>query len=172
MNDPTTIATVDTVIRLVDRIGAPAAILAALVFLMVLLIRGPVTHLAGLVGNAAADLMRTATHFLTQASSTLGGLSGHVSLEHEKTRGIVEREGASTREHVSSEVRSLRDRVSTAENEMVRAVASSTGQHQAVRVADSLLSADEVSAPASKGPTTAAQGKRATVTTLPSAGTQ
>lgn len=97
-------------LTIVDRVGAPMAMLLALGWLAYVVVRGPVTRLAELAGGAFAGLCKAGVEYLTQATERLNSLPGHVSLEAERTRSHVTEECSHTREHVSEEVGRLRDR--------------------------------------------------------------
>ena len=133
------------VITLLDRFGTPLVVLGALVWLASLFVRGPAMQLARSLGDGFGALCKAGVGYLGEATAALRVLPSHVSLEAAgvrdtvkseaaATRELVQRDGESTRTHVTAAFTATRDRVSVAENEMVRAV---TGEHVAYGAAPS-----------------------------------
>jgi hypothetical protein len=117
----------DIIIRLADRFGTPLVLLGALLWLSYLFIRGPATVLAKSLGEGFGSLCKAGIGYLGEATKKLEGLPSHVSLEAAGVRETVRAEGSATRSHVTEVVEKLRDRVSTAENEIGNQVRAATG---------------------------------------------
>lgn len=104
--------------HLVDRLGAPMALVLLFGWLCYHAIRGPGMELARLLGGGFGDLCRAGVTYLGAATQKLEALPAHVSLEAAHVREVVKAEGTATREHVTGAVTALRDRVSAAESEI------------------------------------------------------
>jgi len=125
--------TTDNITSLVDRIGAPMALVLVILWVTHTAIKGPGMRLAELAGGALAELGKAAVTYLGAATQRIGELPAHVTAEAASTREAVHLEASATRAHVTEAVEKIRDRVSDAENEITRSV-SATGSHPAITV--------------------------------------
>lgn len=123
--------TTDNITHLVDRIGAPMALVLVILWVTHSAIKGPGMRLAELAGHALAELGKAGVAFLGAATARIGELPAHVTAEAVSTREAVRAEASATRAHVTDAVERIRDRVSDAENEITRSV-TATGSHPAI----------------------------------------
>lgn len=123
--------TTDNITSLVDRIGAPMALILVILWVTYTAIKGPGMRLAELAGGALAELAKAAVSYLGAATQRIGELPSHVTAEAVSTREVVRAEASATRAHVTDAVERIRDRVSDAENEITRSV-TATGSHPAI----------------------------------------
>ncbi|MEO5730275.1 MAG: hypothetical protein ABI134_35570 [Byssovorax sp.] len=105
-----------SLIAFLDRFGLPTVYLGVLAWLAWKTITGPLMVLA----QAGVAYLASATDSLNRT---------HV--EHVELKAHVSAESAATREHVTSRVEAIRDRVSAAENSIEGTVRTSTGEHRA-----------------------------------------
>jgi hypothetical protein len=100
--------------HLVDRLGAPMALVLLFGWLCYHAIRGPGMELARALGGGFGDLCKAGVTYLGAATQKLEALPAHVSLEAASVRDVVKTEHATTREHVTDAVAALRDQVQRA----------------------------------------------------------
>lgn len=123
--------TTDNISHMIDRIGAPMALMLVILWVTHSAIKGPGMRLAELAGQALAELAKAGVSYLGAATQRIGELPAHVTAEAVSTREAVRAEASATRAHVTEVAEKIRDRVSGAENEITRSV-TATGSHPAI----------------------------------------
>ena len=110
--------TIDTtsLFTFLDRFGLPTVYLGVLAWLAWRIITGPLMVLA-----------RAGVEYLQGATASLN----RTHVEHVELKAHVSAESAATREHVTTAVASVRDRVSVAEDRIEKTGRIPTGEHPA-----------------------------------------
>ena len=126
----------DGLARLLDRFGLPTLFIAVLALLAYKLIQGPAMVLAAKMGDGFGVLAKSGSEFLARLTTSLeathlehSDLRSHTSSGVAELKATIAAESSATREHVTSKVESLRDRVSEAENTIENTVRTSAADH-------------------------------------------